>query len=70
MARPRMFREGDAVTMAELAEGIHAGEWFCLNGKPTHPGWIASMQFRCVMASVALGRIRRAIRNSSTEENK
>ena len=63
MPRARMFREGNTVTMAELIEGIQAGEWFCINGKPTHPGWIASMQLRAVMTGVAMGRICRAIRN-------
>lgn len=57
------YRPGMKIkSMAELAMLVEGGQYIYLNHKPMHPGWIMSMQFRCLMEYVWQGRAFMAVR--------
>lgn len=64
MPTPRKFQPGRKVrSMTDLANRIEQGCWlyWFADGRPKHPGFISSMQFRALVSAVAKGRLRVAV---------
>lgn len=47
MARPNKYEKGEVIaTFNQLFNHIVHGRYIFIRHKPTHPGWVESMQFR------------------------
>lgn len=63
MARQRLYRPGRKIkTMSLLSRELLAHRYVWYFGRPCHPSWLLSMQFRCLSYMVSKGAFRLALK--------
>lgn len=63
MPRQRIYRAGRQIkTMDRLSRELLAGNYLWFFGRPCHPSWLMSMQFRTLHSLIRHKALRTAVR--------
>ena len=63
MARKRMYRKGEKLSVMQAVRCILRGQYIIMGDKPMHPSWMRGMTLSAIYYQVCHGRLFAAERN-------